>query len=120
VREAWRWGPVVVWAAVIFVFSSIPDLGTGLGGWDLLLRKLAHATEYAILGFLVLRALSNERAALLLGVAYAVTDELHQHFVPGRVASPLDVLVDTVGVALGVFVVGRRLLSTGDPSRIPH
>ena len=36
------WLPVLVWAAVIFTFSSIPDLGTGLGGWDLVLRKLAH------------------------------------------------------------------------------
>jgi VanZ family protein len=104
------WAPVVLWAAVIFAFSSVPDLGTGLGTWDLVLRKLAHAGEFAALGALLLRALRDERLALVLGVAYAVTDELHQHFVPGRVASPLDVLIDAVGVALGVLLWRRSRL----------
>jgi VanZ family protein len=107
VRVAWRWGPVVAWAALIFVLSSIPDLGTGLGGWDVALRKVAHAAEFAVLGFLLARAIGRERPALVLGIAYAVSDELHQHFVPGRVGSPLDVLLDTVGVAIGVLLVGR-------------
>ncbi len=98
-----RWLPVVAWAAVIFAFSSIPDLGTGLGGWDLVLRKLAHAAEYAILGALLLRALRSELPALAAGIAYAVSDELHQHFVPGRRGAPLDVLIDAVGVAAGVL-----------------
>ena len=40
------WLPVVAWAAVIFAFSSIPSLGTGLGVWDTILRKGAHLTEY--------------------------------------------------------------------------
>jgi hypothetical protein len=108
VRAAWWWGAVVAWAALIFALSSIPDLGTGLGGWDLALRKVAHAAEFAVLGFLLLRALGRERPALALGIAYAVSDELHQHFVPGRLGSPLDVLVDAVGVAVGVLAVGRR------------
>ena len=98
-----RWLPVVLWAAVIFAFSSVPDLGTGLGGWDLVLRKLAHTVEYAILGALLLRALGRELPALLVGVAYAASDELHQHFVPGRRGAPLDVLIDAVGVALGIL-----------------
>ena len=102
------WAPVVLWAAVIFAFSSVPDLGTGLGTWDLVLRKLAHAAEYAVLGALLLRALRHEYAALAAGIAYAITDEVHQYFVPGRVGSPLDVLVDAVGVALGVLA-WRRL-----------
>jgi VanZ family protein len=102
------WLPVLLWAAVIFTFSSIPDLGTGLGTWDLVLRKLAHAAEYAVLGALLLRALRDDRQALAAGAAYAVTDELHQHFVTGRVGAPLDVLIDTVGVAVGVLL-WRRL-----------
>ena len=97
------WLPVVLWAALIFAFSSVPDLGTGLGGWDLVLRKLAHTVEYAILGLLLVRALRRELPALVLGVAYAVSDELHQHFVPGRRGAPLDVLIDAVGVALGIL-----------------
>jgi VanZ family protein len=96
------WAPVALWAAVIFAFSSVPDLGTGLGTWDLALRKLAHGVEFAILGALLLRALRDELPALVAGIAYAVTDELHQHFVAGRVGAPLDVLIDAAGVALGV------------------
>ena len=101
------WLPVVAWAALIFTLSSIPDLGTGLGGWDLLLRKIAHATEYAVLGLLLLRALGRELPAAAVGIAYAVTDEVHQAFVPGRQGAAVDVLVDSVGVLLGVYVLGR-------------
>jgi VanZ family protein len=106
-RAVSLWLPVVAWAGLIFTLSSIPDLGTGLGGWDLVLRKAAHAAEFAVLGFLLLRAVGREIAALLLGIAYALTDELHQHFVPGRQGSVLDVLLDSVGVALGVFLLRR-------------
>jgi VanZ family protein len=101
------WAPVVLWAAIIFAFSSVPDLGTGLGTWDLVLRKIAHACEFAVLGALLLRALRDERAGLAAGIAYAVSDELHQHFVPGRVGSPLDVVIDSVGVAVGVLLWRR-------------
>ena len=86
-------GAVVLWAALIFAFSSVPSLSTGLGGWDLLLRKIAHLTEYAVLGALLARALSRPHVALpiLLGGLYAATDEVHQHFVRGRHAAWYDV-----------------------------
>jgi VanZ family protein len=99
---------VAAWAALIFVLSSIPDLGTGLGGWDVLLRKLAHAAEFAILGALLVRALRRPGWAVALGIAYAVSDELHQSFVPGRQGSPLDVALDSVGVVVGVILAARR------------
>ena len=98
------WLPVIAWAAVIFAFSSIPSLSTGLGTWDLVLRKLAHAAEYAVLGALLMRAVGREGPAWALGVLYAASDELHQHFVAGRHAAPLDVVIDAAGVALGVLV----------------
>ncbi len=97
------WLPVVLWAGLIFVFSSVPDLGTGLGGWDLVLRKLAHMAEYAVLGALLLRATDRSGLAVALGTLYAVSDEVHQVFVPGRAGSPVDVAIDAVGVALGVL-----------------
>jgi VanZ family protein len=99
-----RWLPVIAWAAVIFAFSSIPDLGTGLGDWDLVLRKLAHVSEYAILGALLVRATGRAGLALALGTLYAVTDEVHQTFVPGRHGAPLDVAIDAAGVAIGVVL----------------
>ena len=106
-----RWLPVVLWAALIFTFSSIPSLGTGLGTWDLVLRKLGHAVEFAVLGALLYRALRREPLAILLGSAYAVTDEVHQAFVSGRQASPVDWLIDTLGVIAGVLICSRWLAS---------
>jgi VanZ family protein len=111
------WLPVVAWAALIFALSSIPSLGTGLGVWDLILRKLAHMTEYAILGLLLVRATRSQPAAFVLAVAYAVTDEFHQRFVAGRHGAPLDVLIDTVGVLIGVFAAGRLSTIAGDGRR---
>ena len=96
------WLPVLGWAVVIFVFSSIPDLGTGLGGWDLVLRKLAHTAEYAILGALLVRATARAWPAFGLGVLYAASDEIHQTFVSGRHGTPVDVAIDAVGLAIGI------------------
>jgi VanZ family protein len=101
------WLPVVAWAAVIFTLSAIPSLSSGLGAWDYVLRKCAHMTEYAVLGALLLRALEREVPAFLAAVAYAATDELHQHFVRGRHASPVDVAIDAVGVMIGVIAWAR-------------
>jgi VanZ family protein len=98
------WLPVLLWAAVIFTLSSIPSLSTGLGTWDTILRKGAHLTEYAVLGGLLYRALGREPLALAVGIAYAATDELHQYFVRGRHASPVDVAIDAVGVAAGMLI----------------
>jgi VanZ family protein len=108
-RALTLWLPVVLWAAVIFTFSSIPSLNSGLGTWDTVLRKAAHLTEYAILGALLVRALGRELPAFLVGVAYAATDEVHQHFVRGRHASPADVLIDAVGIAIGILALSRLL-----------
>ena len=103
-----RWLPVLAWAALIFALSSIPSLTTGLGTWDLVLRKAAHAAEFAVLGVLLARALA-ELPAFAAGVAYAVSDEVHQRFVPGREGALLDVAIDAAGVLLGVLLL-RRLV----------
>ncbi|MFH1258307.1 MAG: VanZ family protein [Elusimicrobiota bacterium] len=113
------WLPVVVWAGVIFSLSSIPNLSTNLGTIDLVLRKLAHLTEYAALTLLLLRALINttgfswrkSQIYSLSGAAfYAVSDELHQSFVPTRGPSVFDVGIDCLGVilALGLSVWWRK------------
>jgi len=101
------WIPVVLWAGVIFALSSIPSLGTGLGTWDYVLRKGAHMTEYALLAALLMRALEREVSAFLAALVYAASDELHQHFVHGRHATPVDVAIDAVGILVGLFAWDR-------------
>jgi VanZ family protein len=103
------WLPVVVWAGVIFAFSSVPSLSTELGIWDTILRKLAHLGEYALLGALLDRALRRPQLVVAVALAglYAVTDEVHQLFVEGRHGSPLDVGIDTLGALLGVLLWRR-------------
>ncbi len=65
-------------------------------------------TEYAVLAVLLVRALGREAPVLALGVLYAASDELHQSFVRGRHASPIDVAIDTVGLLIGLLVWRRR------------
>jgi VanZ family protein len=102
-----RWIPVVAWATVIFALSSIPSLNSGLGIWDLVLRKGAHMTEYAILAALLARATGRLGVALALAVAYSASDEFHQTFVRGRHGSPVDVAIDTVGMLVGLALWRR-------------
>jgi len=100
------WLPIILWAGVIFYFSSIPNLQIKeLGIWDLILRKLAHATEYGILAWLALRVgLRQEKRKVLTLVIviifcalYAWSDEFHQSFIQGRFFSTWDILIDSLG-----------------------
>jgi VanZ family protein len=106
-RRVHLWLPPLLLMGVIFFFSAQPDLGSGLGVIDLVMRKLVHLFEYALLCFLWWRALSAQvrpdRAALaafLVSALYAVTDEYHQSFVEGRSGNALDVAIDSAGAAV--------------------
>jgi VanZ family protein len=96
---------------LIFLLSAQPDLNSGLGGWDTLLRKLAHMAEYGLLWWLWLRALGGRSAAVLPAAAitlgYAATDEWHQTFVQGRSGRPLDWLIDAAGVGIAIAIHRR-------------
>jgi VanZ family protein len=102
------WGPVVAHMALLFFASAFPDAGTVTLSFS---DKVLHIAAYAPLGFLILRALTRGRlaaitwprvlAAVALSVLYGLTDEIHQMFVPGRTADPVDLLADGVGAALG-------------------
>lgn len=113
VRNALRWGPLVSWMAIIYLFSSRPDLPHMEQLWlELLIRKLAHALEYGILGALLARAIGVRgwRAvalAITLGALYAASDEWHQTFVLGRHGSAWDVLLDSASVMVGVCCYAR-------------
>jgi VanZ family protein len=99
--------------ALLFVLSSMPDLPSGPPG---LTDKHAHSIAYAVLGGLLLRALSGAAwagitwrrvaAAVALSTLYGVTDELHQWFVPGREASLADLAADAVGAGVAAVVLG--------------
>ena len=106
-RALTAWLPVVAWAAVIFTLSSIPNLSTAEGVLGDVLSSGAHAVEYAVFGALLLRALDARVLAFAAGFAYAITDEIHQSFVPGRQASAVDLLVDAVGLIVGIAVLER-------------
>lgn len=76
---------------------------------DGIVRIFAHFCEYTVLGMLltaVLRAfgIKNGVVPWLVGAAYAVTDEWHQAYSPGRASDPMDVLIDAAGVLCGVLI----------------
>jgi VanZ family protein len=102
----------------IFFLSAQPDLNSGLGGWDTLLRKLAHMAEFGLLWWLWMRALRGRAVpAAVIAIGYAITDEIHQSFVDGRVGSPLDVAIDAAGVGIAVAIWAWRLSRREDYSQ---
>ena len=78
--------------------------------WDYPIRKAAHMTEYAVLGFLLVGALIYKRkkyklnaiVSLLVAALYAVSDEIHQYFVPGRSCRIIDIGIDSLGAILSI------------------
>ena len=113
-----RYGPPLVLMAVIFALSAQPNLNSGLGGWDLILRKLAHMTEYGLLSLLWWRALGREHrvAAIAITLAYAATDEYHQTFVTGRHGTPVDWCIDAIGVAIALVAARRSSRGASKPA----
>ena len=72
-------------------------------------RKIAHITEYLILGFLMFNVLNqynitNIYYAIILCILYSCTDEFHQLFINGRSGSIRDVLIDTIGILFGTYL----------------
>lgn len=75
-------------------------------------RKLAHATEYAILALLWFGVLGSKPQAVVIAFLYACTDEFHQLFVPGRAGLFTDVLIDTSG-ALAAMIIAWLICFIG-------
>jgi VanZ family protein len=141
----------VLWMGLIFslstaTFSSaqtepfIASLCSKLMPWfavlnietaELLIRKMAHLSEYFIFGIIITHLL-KKRSGLTpisqiflvvpFGITYAISDELHQSFVPSRTASEMDVLLDTIGLVCGTFCfyvcVSIRQAKTAAPADI--
>jgi VanZ family protein len=109
------WLLAVVWAALLFALSARPaqDLPTLFVGAD----KLVHLALYAPLGWWLARGFGVGWVAVLVATAYGVTDEWHQSFVPGRMASIADIGADAVGAALGAWMAMRRSSVAGGAPR---
>ena len=134
-----RYGPLVVWAALIFIGSSSALSGSNtsvvlrpvvwlfphaseatLALIHFLIRKAGHLTEYAILALLAARAFRSSASeflrtrwfwvSFLFVVAYSLSDEFHQSFVPSRTASIHDSMIDSVGglTALVLLAIRKR------------
>jgi len=126
-HRLWRYGPLILWAAFIFVASTrlmsasntttilrpvmlwlFPNISEAtLSLIHSMIRKAGHFSEYAIFALLAARAFRTSSrellrkrwfwASLLLVVVYALGDEFHQSFVPSRTASIYDSMIDTFG-----------------------
>ena len=135
-KKVLRWIAVVIWCGVIFYFSQQNgqesgntselvkelfmfigiDVNSILGGMaTFIIRKGAHFTEYFILCLLTYNALGSGKSpkrrlvgAIMFTAFDAVTDEIHQYFIPGRACALKDVLIDTSGGLLaGVLMYIR-------------
>ncbi|MBA2506124.1 MAG: VanZ family protein [Thermoleophilaceae bacterium] len=103
-----RFVPPLALMGLIFYLSAQPDLSTGLGTIDLVLRKIAHAGIFGLLCFLWWRALGGRLGpAIAITVLYAISDEWHQTFVEGRHGSAVDVLIDSAGALAAAYAIKR-------------
>jgi VanZ family protein len=104
-----RYLPPLALMGLIFFLSAQPDLKTSLGLVDLILRKIVHAAEFGLLWFLWLRAFRYRAPwwAVAVTIGYAASDEVHQHFVHGRIGLPLDWAIDGAGVAAAFWLWTR-------------
>jgi VanZ family protein len=106
------WLPVLLWMGVIFIGSSIGSMPQ-VGGdtTDAIVHRTAHMIEFAILGWLLLRAVADGRpisrrelvSALIIVTLYGASDEFHQRFTPGRSSEFSAVLFDAAGGLIGLW-----------------
>ena len=76
---------------------------------------LFHFVEYSILGFLLFKSLASDESvvnhvvqfSLLIGISFAILDEFHQSFVPGRHMSSIDMIFDSLGILFGTFICSK-------------
>lgn len=104
-----KWLPVFLWAAVIFTLSSVQQVTISqFFIWDFIVKKAAHVSEYAILYLLIFRSTGgNWLGSFILLMLYAVSDELHQSFVPGRRATIYDLGFDLTGANIAAYLLWK-------------
>lgn len=113
------WGPATLWLAVLFILSHQPDDAVPV--WWSVPDTVAHIGLYAVLG--VLLAWGNRTwggpgwpALGLFGIAWAVSDEWHQSFVPGRDPSVGDLAADAAGLLIGGVLAALAFRTLPSPA----
>jgi VanZ family protein len=95
-----------------------PDISdAAVASIQLVVRKCAHLTEYAILAALLFRAFRESQPrvgfalaiSFLIAAVFAALDEFHQSFVASRTGTPWDVLIDCAGALAGVLIYWRAI-----------
>lgn len=116
-RGALPFLPALALMAAIFALSAMPSDDPDKGLLVLLARKAIHFGEYFLLACLwwwaLAKHLGDRRAvlpALAIAVAYAISDEIHQTFVDGRVGTWRDVLIDSAGALTATWLIVRTRL----------
>jgi VanZ family protein len=122
-----HWWPTILMMALIFVASGTSGRSLpGFGHWDAIVKKGGHLTGYALLAIALLHGLAGGKPAssrhqavlaVILAALYAVTDEFHQRFTPGRSPSITDVAIDTLGATIGLLVWARLRRASAPPVR---
>jgi len=101
--------PVFLWGGLIFFFSSQSALpGPNTVFWDFVFKKTAHMTVYAVLYWLLFRAINVHRKGktkfywipFIICFLYSLSDEIHQSLTPGRTPTLRDVGFDTLGMMI--------------------
>ena len=85
-----------------------------------IVRKLAHFSIYAVVGFSIMgfmctfdiRDIFKVISSFCVGATYAISDEIHQYFIPGRGPSIIDVGIDSLGVLTGIFILVTLIVFT--------
>lgn len=101
-----RFLPALLWMLIIFYFSSRST--TNVPGTYLerfLFLKTLHLIEYAILAVLLFFAFTKFHLTILTGYLYALSDELHQSFIPGREGRLRDTFIDLLGIFIGIATI---------------
>ena len=91
--------------------DNLPQEPSGINNIDLLF----HFFEYSFLGFLFYQSISVDNlsavnplhGAILIGILFALSDEYHQSFVPGRHMSLIDIIFDSLGILFGSSLASR-------------
>ena len=106
-----------LWGYFIFYLSSIPDLSSGFSGdFDFVFRKAAHIIVFAVLTYLLAKSLDQCKRCyflfiIIVVVLYAFVDEFHQATVVSRSGNARDILIDSIGIYLGIWFYKDRVLA---------